>query len=75
MKSWKPNGISERDQIKISDLGASFLELVELLPELESRLESKSQEELSKIGSFQSFVEGSDRKLPIWPRVDLTWPI
>ena len=59
----KPNGISERNQIKISDLGASFLELVEILPEIESRLESKSQEELSKIGNFQGFVEGSRHEL------------
>ena len=59
----KPNGISERNQIKISDLGATFLELVELLPDLETRLVSKSQEELSKIGNFQGFVEGSGHAL------------
>ena len=59
----KPNGISERNQIKISDLGATFLELVEILPDLEARLESKSQEELSKIGNFQGFVEGSGHEL------------
>ena len=53
----KPNGISERNRIKAADLGVSFLELVELLPELETRLGAKNDEELSKIGNFQAFIE------------------
>ena len=50
--------MSDRDQVKTLELGKTFLTLCELLPSLEEKMKSKSEEELEKIGcSFHTFIE------------------